>query len=148
MSVLTTNYIVIVKNTNYVWEFKYSLNGILKEFKIVEGELTPRTQESLFKQGKFPYKEEQIKKWTSKYFKITINKPIADFELFWKMYDHKIKRVVSEKSWSRLSAAQRLKATDYIKTYKGYLSRKGVAQAAASTYLNQHYWEDNHGSIH
>ena len=146
---LLTTYTVTGTNTNIVWRFKYRLNGLLFEFKLIEGELDQKQINWLFVKGHFPYKEAQIKGWKAiKNLKVEIGKPDLSFEAFWNAYNHKLKRVLSERAWKRLSAKDQLDAIKGIKAYDGMLSRKGIAKAHPSTYLNQRYWEDNHQSIH
>ncbi|HCY83153.1 MAG TPA: hypothetical protein DHV22_16900, partial [Xanthomarina gelatinilytica] len=103
----------------------------------------------LFVKGFFPYTEKQIKGWVSiKNFKIEVGKPDLSFDTFWEAYNHKVKKAMSEKSWKRLSQKDQMQAIEHIVVYDKYLHRKHIAKAAPSTYLNQRYWEDNHGSIH
>lgn len=150
MTELFTTYTVTGKNTNIVWQFKYRLNGLLYEFKLMEGELDQKQINWLFVKGKFPYQEAQIKGWINsiKNFKIEVGAPDLSFDTFYDHYNHKIKKPMSEKAWSRLSKKDQMAAIEYIPTYDKYLARKHVAKAAPSTYLNQRYWEDNHASIH
>lgn len=144
-----TTYTVTGTNTNIVWRFKYHLNGLLQEFKLIEGELDSKQINWLFVMGKFPYKEAQIKGWTAiKNFKIEIGEPNLSFELFYTKYRHPIKKIDSEKFWNKMSVKDKKAAIDYIKTYDNYLVRKGVAKTNPHRYLNKRYWEDNHASIH
>ena len=71
----TTNYTVKSKNSDNVWTFKYDLNGLLLEFKRLEGILSNNQVQWFFFKGNFPYKEVQIKEWIGKLkvnFEITI----------------------------------------------------------------------------
>lgn len=148
MEALTT-YTVTGTNTNIVWQFKYHLNGLLAEFKLIEGELDSKQINWLFKLGKFPYMESQIKAWKAiKNFSIEIGEPDLSFELFWKMYRHPIKKIDTQKFWDKMPIKDKRAALDYIKTYDNYLQRKGVAKTNPHRYLNKRYWEDNHASIH
>jgi len=144
-----TTYTVKGKNFPNVWEFKYDLNGVLKSFKILEGALTKTQQEWLFNVNRFPYLENEIKGWKSiKNIELIIGKPNLEFTTFWNTYNYKLKKVVSEKAWKRLSIADRINAIKGIQKYDGYLKRKSTQQKAnASTYLNQRYWEDNYASL-
>ena len=149
MTEIYTTYTVTGENSNIVWQFKYRLNGLLFQFKLLEGELDEKQIKWLFVKANFPYNESQIKGWkTIKEFKIEIGKPDLSFNAFWETYNQKVKKVMSEKAWKRLSQKDQMAAIAYVKTYDKYLSRKHVAKAAPSTYINQRYWEDNHGSIH
>lgn len=149
MKQVYTTYTVTGENTNIVWQFKYRLNGLLYQFKLIEGELDQKQIQWLFVKGFFPYTEKQIKGWKAiKNFKIEVGKPDLSFNTFWEAYNHKVKKSMSEKSWKRLSQKDQIQAIQHIDVYDKYLARKHVAKAAPSTYLNQHYWEDNHASIH
>lgn len=149
MDIITTDYVVTGTNTDIVWSFKYRLNGLLYQFKLVEGELDSKQVQWLFIKGKFPYKEQQIKGWKAiKNFKVTVGKPEVTFDDFFNAYAHKIKRKASETAWNRLSQKNKLLAIDYIPKYNKYVARKQVAKAMASTYLNQEYFLENHSSIH
>jgi len=149
MKPIYTTYTVTGTNTNIVWQFKYRLNGLLYQFKLIEGQLDEKQTNWLFIKGKFPYTEKQIQGWKAiKNFKIEVGKPDLSFDAFWESYNHKIKKSMSETAWKRLSQKDQMSAIAYIPTYDKYLHRKHVAKAAPSSYLNQKYWEDNHGSIH
>ncbi|QKX04866.1 hypothetical protein HN014_08030 [Aquimarina sp. TRL1] len=143
---VTTTYTVKSKNYPTIWEFKYDLNGVLTSFKI-DGSLNQTQIDWLFS-SKFPYKEEVIKKWKSiKNFEIIIGAPDLSFQTFWNVYGYKIKKVVSERAWKKLSKADRLNALKGVKKYNNFLYRKpGREKANAATYLNQKYWEDEYSS--
>ena len=144
-----TTYTVTGNDTNIVWQFKYDLNGLLKEFKLVEGNLDNKQVGWLFNKDRFPYAEKTIKGWTAiSNFKVIVGEPDVSFEIFWRMYNHKVKRMMSENAWKKMSQKDRMDAIRGIKPYDGMLYRKGFAKAAPSSYLNQRYWEDEHSSIH
>lgn len=149
---LTTSYTVKSKQSNILWLFKYDLKGNLKAFEILEGELSQKQQTWLFVGGNFPITEDVIKKvWLKDLkanFEIVINAANLEFETYWQTYNHKVKKTMSEKGWAKLSKRDRIDALAHIPIYDKYLARKHVAKAAPSTYLNQRYWEDNHGSVH
>ena len=149
---MTTTYTVRALNSDTVWTFKYDLNGDLRAFKIEEGKLSGRQIKWLFASGNFPANESIMKtEWMQKMknnFEIIIGKPDLSFDNFWKLYNHKVKKTVSQRVWKRLSKKDKLEAVKHIKEYDKYLMRKHIAKANPSTYLNQRYWEDNHGSIH
>ncbi|WP_166964666.1 hypothetical protein [Yeosuana marina] len=149
MEELFTTYTVTGSNTAIVWQFKYRLNGLLAEFKLIEGELDQKQINWLFLKGEFPYLEKQIKGWKCiKNFKIEIGAPDLSFETFWELYNHKLKKIDTERLWKKLSEKDKIDAIVYIKTYNNYLARKGVDKANPYRYLGKRYWEDNHGSIH
>lgn len=149
---LETTYTVKSKQDGFIWTFKYTLNGDLKSFEIEEGTLSPKQMKWLFAGANFPATEGIMKTvWIQKlkgHFEIIIGAPDLSFESFWSAYNHKVKKVASEKAWERLGKKDRMAALAGIKPYDGYLGRKGIAKAHPATYLNQRYWEDNHASIH
>ncbi|PKP26614.1 MAG: hypothetical protein CVU03_03500 [Bacteroidetes bacterium HGW-Bacteroidetes-2] len=145
-------YTIKAKNSDALLEFKYDLNGNLTQFKILEGVLSAQQMRWLFSNGNFPAIEPFMHShWIAKlkpHFEITIGEPDLSFESFWNAYNHKVKKVMAENAWKRLSTRDKMNALAGIKSYDNYLKRKGVAKAHPSTYLNQRYWEDNYGSIH
>ena len=149
---MQTIYTVKSKQDGYIWQFKYDLNGNLKAFEILEGILSGKQMKWLFASANFAANESIMKTvWMlnlKSNFEITVGVPDLSFEVFWNTYNHKVKKLLSEKAWERLSKKDRIDALQGIKPYDGYLSRKGVAKAHPATYLNQRYWEDNHASIH
>lgn len=148
MSTLTI-YTVTGKETQVLWLFKYDLNGLLREFKLEEGQLDSKQVAWLFHKDRFPYHESIIKGWKAiKNFEITIGIPDLSFDTFFDLYGHRIKKQQATKSWERLSQKDKMDAIKYIKIYDNYLARKRVAKTNPATYLNQRYWEDDHGSIH
>lgn len=140
-----TTYTVTGKHTAIVWQFKYRLNGLLAEFKLLEGELDDKQVNWLFIKGKFPYQEKQIKGWNSiSNFKIEVGLPDLSFDAFWNSYNNKVgKKKMAENTWNKLSTGNKLKALQAIKDYNRYLSRKpGIDKAHATTYLNQEYFDN------
>ncbi|MCH4824277.1 hypothetical protein ML462_13965 [Gramella lutea] len=140
-----TTYTVTGKNSPIVWQFKYHLNGLLAEFKLLEGELDAKQINWLFVKGKFPYREDQIKQWnTIPEFDIKIGEPDLSFDSFWNAYGNKVgKKKMAENTWKKLSKADKLKALEAIKHYNNYLSRKhGIDKAHPTTYLNQEYYHN------
>lgn len=147
-----TTYTVKSVKDGFIWQFKYDLKGAFYSFKIEEGRLSAKQMKWLFGGENFPATENHMKvmwmKKMSKNFEVTIGKPDLSFNAFWKNYKHPVKKVASEKAWNRLSKKDRIDALAGIKAYFGMLSRKHIAKAHPSTYLNQRYWEDDHNSIH
>lgn len=147
-----TTYTVKSQNDTHIWEFKYDFNGHLRVFKILEGELSDKQLKWLFGGTNFPGNEDIMKTvWMKKLrsnFEVVVGEPDLSFESFWNAYNHKVKKVVSERAWNRLSKKDRMDALKAIKSYESYLHRKGVAKAHPATYLNQRYWEDSFGSVH
>ena len=149
METLKTIYTVKGRKVKVLWEFHYDIEGYLVEFKILEGRLNDIQLKWLIDPLKFPYRESMISMWKGvKEFSIIVGKPKLSFELFWKAYNYKIKKVVTQRAWQRLSQSDKINAIAGVKNYDGFLHRK-VSQAKANpaTYLNQRYWEDSYGSV-
>ena len=128
--------------------FKYHLNGLLASFELKEGcELDDKQINWLFSRH-FPYKETQLSHFRAiENFRITEGEFDLSFEAFWKAYDRKLKRMMSEKAWNKLTTSEKMNAIAGIRHYDGYLARKrNMEKAHPSTYLNQKYWLDNWGS--
>lgn len=147
-----TTYTVKHKTANILWVFKYDFKGNLRAFEVQDRPLTDTQIGFLFIEQKFPSTEEIMKgmwlKQKKSEFEINVGEIDLSFTAFWNTYNHKVKRVVSEKAWDRLSKKDRMEAIKGIQAYDGYLKRKGIAKANPATYINQRYWEDNHASIH
>ena len=110
-------YTIKSKNSNNIWEFKYHLNGVLYSFKALDGVLSTKQIDWLFVKANFPYKEDQIKHWQKKLkanFEITVGEPDLSFEALWKLYDHKIKRVESEKAFNKLKQIGRASCRERV----------------------------------
>ncbi len=143
-----TVYTVKGKKAPVYFVFKYDLNGDLRSFENHTEKILHKQIAWLF--GNFPVYESNIREWITLYveiFEITIGEPDLSFETFWKAYRNPVKKIMSQRAWNRLSKLDRRNAIAYIKIYDNYLVRKNIAKAHPSTYLNQRYWEDNHGAI-
>lgn len=145
-----TIYTVKGKNTPIIWEFKYDLNGVLKEFKFIENELTEKQQDWLFNKAQFPYRENQIKGWQKaiKNFEVIVGKPNLDFTTFYNLYKYKVGKLEAQRPWKKLNKADQLKAIKQIKAYEGFLRRKRIEKVHPATYLNKRRFDDEFNSIH
>lgn len=127
-----------------IWQFKYNLNEFLIAFNVLEGEISEAHSDWLFKKGKFPYIEEQIKEWQKKLKQLTIE--VIDFDLsfecFWKLYGLKEKKELSEKAWNKLSDQDKIKCHLRLKRYNQNLIRTGQAKALLVTWINQKRYND------
>lgn len=144
----TTVYSVLGKNTNSLWEFRYDLEGFLKEFKIIEGVLNEAQISWLFHPKRFPYNESCIKQWqvAIKNIDVKIGLPDVSFETFYNLYGHKIDPKGAEKAWNRTKKSDKMLALKSVKAYKGYLKRKGIAQAYPATFLNKQLYLSQYNS--
>lgn len=150
-----TTYIIKSKLNGYIWRFKYHLTGDFISFEILEGTLNAKQTHWLFggldqnekyQTAKFPVVESTIKVWQNLLrdnFEITIENPDLSFEALWNLYDNKVKKFESEKSFKKLKEADIIKCFLSIPGYNKYLQRKGVAKAHLSTFINQRYFEDD-----
>ena len=142
-----TTYTMTSKKHPIVWEFQYDLNGVLKVFKILEGDLTPEQQKFLFS-PKFPYLETTIKKWKQiKGIGLQIGSPNLDFAVFYDSYDKKVGKLKAENAWEKLSKSDRIICLKSLKSYNDYLFRKKIAKAYPATYVNQRMFEDEFNSV-
>ena len=115
-------------------------------FEVLDGLLSEKQIDWLFKQGHFPYHEDRVKDWQKRLkenFEITVGEPKLDFESLWDAYDHKAKKVESERKFSKLTDGQKVKCFMAIAGYNYYLKRKGTAKALLSTFIHQAYYEDD-----
>lgn len=144
-----TTYRAKGKEIGLVFLFKYDLKGNLKLFEIAEGELNAQQMKWLFASANFPADESIMRTiWMKeiKYLKVfEIEKSVANlsFEALWNLYDNKVKKFESEKSFKKLKEADIIKCFLAIPGYNKYLQRKGVAKAHLSTFINQRYFEDD-----
>lgn len=149
---MNTTYTVKSKKDKYVWEFKYDMDGSLVSFKILEGKLSGKQIDWLFSTGNFAANENVMKNvWMLKLkanFEISVGEPDLSFETFYNVYGNKIKKTKAEAAWKKLRKADKILALQKIKSYKGYLKRKQVAQMNPEAYINQKRWEDDFDSIH
>jgi hypothetical protein len=144
-----TTYRAKGKEIGLVFLFKYDLNGNLKLFEVSEGTLTPAQMKWLFAGANFPANESIIKNiWMKEKaykdkFEIEVSPAKLDFEALWNLYDNKVKKFESEKSFKKLKEADIIKCFLSVPGYNKYLQRKGVAKAHLSTFINQRYFEDD-----
>jgi hypothetical protein len=129
--------------------FYYDLNGHLKRFEIAEGSLNTNQICWLFDVKNFPatqqYMEEVWMKHSAFIKAFEINKAAANlsFESLWNLYDNKVKKFEAQKVFSKLTKADVIKCFLSIPGYNDYLSRKRIAKAHLSTFINQRYFEDD-----
>jgi hypothetical protein len=143
-----TTYTVKSKEKGLIFLFKYDLNGNLKAFEIVEGELNGRQMKWLFAGANFPADESTMRNVWQKEKSYTANfeiikaTPVLDFENLWQIYNNKVKKFEAEKSYNKLKEPDKIRCFLAIKGYDKYLAKSGVAKAHLSTFINQRYFED------
>lgn len=148
MSKPLTIYRATGKSIGLVFLFKYDLNGHLKAFEIAEGELNEQQRLWLFSTN-FPATEEQMKSWSkierfTKVFKVDQSVPDLSFEAFWKVWNLKIKKELSEKAWNKLSEADRIKCWITHPRYHRHLDNTKQAKAHLVTWINQKRFNDEY----
>ncbi|CAA0144796.1 conserved hypothetical protein [Tenacibaculum maritimum] len=149
MNDLRTIYTVKGRNFPVIWEFYYDLDGVLREYKLIDGEPSEKLRNWMFHPVRFPHFEHTMNSWKAiKNIEIIIGQPDLSFDSFWKEYNHKVGKLPAEKAFKRLSKVDKLKAFKSIKPYNGYLRRKGIEKAYAQKYLNQRKFDDEFNSIH
>ncbi|MGV9003977.1 hypothetical protein [Flavobacterium sp.] len=129
--------------------FKYDLNGNLKEFQIVEGELNDEQMIWLFSSN-FPATEGVIKKnWMKldkykKVFEIQISAADLSFEAFWNLYDYKVDKFQAKKYFDKLKENDVIILFNSIPEYRKFCQRKNVAVKYPSTYITQRSFLDDY----
>lgn len=141
-------YNIIGTDFKGVMVFKFNLNGILTAFELNDAEELNEKQIAWLFSRHFPYRESQINNLRAiKQFTVTEGEFNLTFEMFWIAFKYKVKRVLAEKAWEKLSDDDKIKAIAGIRHYDAFLFRKrNQDKAYPSTYLNQRYWEDEFGS--
>jgi len=140
-------YTIKSKNSNNVWVFKYSLNGFLNHFEILEGNLSETQEQWLDEKNNFPLREQKMKEWQKNLkqnFEITIGDPDLSFDAAWNLYGNKVKRVFAERSFEKLNKADVIKLFIHIPKYLKRINKSKEAQAHFATYINQRYFEDEY----
>lgn len=128
-----------------IWQFKYNLNEYLISFNVLEGEISQAHSDWLFRKGKFPYLEEQIKDWQKKLKQLTIEvlEPDISFEALWDLYGNKVSRFDAQKAFKKLSQADQIKCFLSVPGYKKYVFKKGIGTAHLATFINRQYYNDD-----
>ncbi|MES2238882.1 MAG: hypothetical protein V4497_01355 [Bacteroidota bacterium] len=128
-----------------IWQFKYNLNEYLIAFNVLEGEISEAHSDWLFKKGKFPYLEEQIKEWQKKLKQLTIEvlEPDISFDALWNLYGNKVSRFDAQKAFNKLSQADQIKCFMAVPGYKKYVFKKGIGTAHLATFINRQYYNDD-----
>lgn len=147
-----TTYRAKGKTVGLEFLFKYDLNGNLKAFQIVDGELNGEQMVWLFSSN-FPATEGVIKaNWMKlekykKVFEVTVSPADLSFEAFWKLYDYKVDKFQAEKYFNKLKEADIIKLFNSIPEYKKFCIRKNIAQKYPSTYITQRSFLDDYSKL-
>lgn len=147
MEALTT-YMITGKKIGFIWEFKYDLNGHLREFKILEGKLSGNQMKWLFQGSNFPASEMLMKslwinnKEINSLIEFSIGEPDITFDLFMKNYPKGGKRKRAEILWNKLSKVKKIKAIRDLPKYMNICKIDNRPFCLPDTYLSQERWTD------
>jgi hypothetical protein len=129
-----------------IWQFKYNLKGILIFFKVVEGDISEKQEKFLYLDGKFPWKEAQIKKWSELYKKtiVEIGEPNISFETFWKMYPPNplSKKKLAQERYNKLKEADKIKLLMKIPEYIRLKTKDDTKFPYAEVFIHQRWWDN------
>lgn len=129
-----------------IWQFKYNLKGVLIFFNVIEGNLTEKQEKFLYLEGKFPWKEDQIKKWSALYKKtvIEIGEPNISFATFWKMYPYNglSKKKIAEERWNKLKDGEKIKILMKIPEFIKLKNKDNTKFPYAEVFINQRWWDN------
>lgn len=120
--------------------FGFNAEGLLVAMQLPE-DLTEASQ--LWLMRNMPICEEDLKHF-AKLSKMVVSEQITEitFDDFYKQYAVKEARQKAEKSWERLSKAERIKAFKYIPVLRSKCNLSGIAMPYPATYLNNKRWND------
>lgn len=139
-----SKYLMKFPNSKANAVLEYNDEGHLLKYELEPGTFEPAQFEFLTRF--FPKTEGLINQWiTAKYANVVIQQVDEDlsFERFYNTYDYKIsKRSTAEKSWNKLSDANKLLALKFIPKYEAQLRKTGVGKKYPETYLNQMIWNN------
>lgn len=147
MNLLTT-YTVKSKANGYIWLFKYHLNGAFAAFEILDGQLSQKQTVWLFSGSNFPATEVVMTTvWMAKAmktnFEIIKAEPVLDFDNLWELYANKVSKFDAQRTYKKLSTADKIKCFLSIPGYKKYLSKTGTATAHLATFISRQYYNDD-----
>jgi translation elongation factor EF-1alpha len=144
-----TTYRAKGKTIGLIFLFKYDLNGNLKAFQIEEGELNGEQMKWLFSSSNFPADESIIRSlWMkdekyTKVFIVEVSPADLSFEALWTLYDNKVDKNDSIKSFNKLKQGDVIKCFIEVPFYLQYLKKNpGIGKLYLSTYINKRRFED------
>ena len=144
-----TTYRAKGKETGLVFLFKYDLNGYFKGFELENGILSQKQERWLINIDHFPTNEAKMKFWAksedfNQKFTVAVAPADISFEAFWKIWDLKVKKELSEKAWNKLAESDKIKSFLNHKSYQNHLNKTGQAKAHLVTWLNQKRYNDEY----
>ena len=129
------NYLVTHKKTKKTMLFKYSVKGILAEFKI---NFSPTKGFIDYIQPLFPFTEPQVKEFNPKEFRTQLLELDLSFKVFWDTYAYKKgDKAKAEKFWNLLTDVEKAKALAYIPTYRNDCLTNNTAFLYPERYLGR-----------
>lgn len=118
----------------------YNDHGVFMGFEIIGGEDINK----LFEKPKTQFYLKEIdfiagaKEKNVKYVEVARE---VTFEMFWQRYDYKdCGRKKCEEAWNKLTQEERVKAYDYVNTFKNKVKTAGTGIPYPTSYLNQKRW--------
>lgn len=136
-------YTVTRKNGDFVWVFKYDLNGILAAFEVLDGMMTESHVDWLYLKGFFPYRQMHIETWGRKFkdqFSIVIGEPDLSFDRLWEDFGHKMHKKQAVEAFNKCRNADRVKVFQAVPGYRKYLSRTGIASTSLERFIKKEYY--------
>ncbi len=136
-------YKVTFKETADEWLFQYrKIDGIIYSFFNLKGIRVLKLLENV----QFPGTKNEMENWTKYKHLVTIEMVLNDysFEAFWKAYNLKVKKEVSEKAYEKLNLVEKIKCFNALKKYDEFLAKTSQAKAHMVTWLNQKRYNDEY----
>lgn len=138
-----TTYKVTFKETADEWLFQYrKTDDIIYSFFNLKGSRILK----LLDNNQFPGTVARMEEWTKFKKAVTIELVLDDysFEAFWKAYNLKLKKELSQKAFEKLSLVDVIKCFNTLKKYDEFLVKTGQAKAHLVTWLNQKRYNDEY----
>lgn len=134
-------YLITHKKSKKSMLFKYSLKGVLMEFKL---NFKPLAKFYEMLMPPIPFKIENIQDFKdSPNYLVQEIKADLSFKSFWDAFSYKHgNKARAERIWKLLTEIQQLKAIAYIPTYKSMLINSNKDHLYPETYLSQKRFEN------
>lgn len=120
--------------------FKYSLKGLLTEFKI---NFKPTQGFVNYIKSIFPFQEENIKAFSKDDFRTELQKQDLSFKIFWDTYAYKKgDKTKVQNLWKLLSDIDKAKALIYIPRYRNECLLNNTAFLYPERYLSRRIYNN------
>ena len=143
MEILKT-YTVKVGNGD-IWQFKYNLKGVLVFFNVMEGDLSDKQENFLYMQGKFPWKETHIQKWSELYktIKVEIGERDLSFDSFWKLYPYNklSNKKTAKERFNKLKESEIIKLFQETPEYIKQKKKENQFFPYCEVYIRGRWWD-------